>query len=211
MCTLCPGDKHCCDFHFQSQKHMRRVAAWWHQWHARCFHARCFSLYPCPVDLGVEAIGKRFPGCTDMDLRWRPGMGWTPMQGTMEFRLLEHAPQWFWLMLSEFSPPIVPQPPRTSSIRPRHQPPPATAPYAAANYPTAITPPPSAPVAAASAATSCAQPPWVTPLGAPVSLGPTAAPGAAADPPVSSVQPALRTTRGLGGGGACCSDALAFS
>ena len=61
VCTLCPGDKHCCDFHFQSQKHMRRVAAWWHQWHARCFHARCFSLYPCPVDLGVEAIGKRFP------------------------------------------------------------------------------------------------------------------------------------------------------
>ena len=61
VCTLCPGDKHCCDFHFQSQKHMRRVAAWWHQWHARCFHARCFSLYPCPIDLGVDAIGKRFP------------------------------------------------------------------------------------------------------------------------------------------------------
>ena len=129
VCTLCPGGKHCCDSHFQSHRHMKHVAAWWHQWVDGHMRIGAPNRALCPLDPRVEAIDKRFRGCIDMDLHWRPGMGWTPMQGTIDFSLLEHAPQWFLFMLSEFSPPIWPLQrgpfiaPNTSRIPP--PPPPA--------------------------------------------------------------------------------------
>ena len=86
---------------------MKHVAAWWHQWVDGHMRIGAPNRALCPLDPRVEAIDKRFRGCIDMDLHWRPGKGWTPMRGTIDFRLLEHAPQWFLFMFSEFSSPML--------------------------------------------------------------------------------------------------------